>query len=145
MTSYKPEQGRMVRMAAFWSCALLALFGCTSLHTTLASNFESMESALGGIEIPIVSVKLSGAFLVSTALLGVIVFIVYRWQQKPKTADLLIDTEAELKKVTWPTLEDVTNSSFVVVVFVISLMGFLAGADWLLGRVFTRILLGAGS
>jgi len=132
-------------MAAFWSCALLTLFGCTSLHATLTANFPSMASALGGIEIPIVSVKLSGAFLVSTALLAVVVFIVYRWQQKPKTADLLIETEAELKKVTWPTLEDVTNSSFVVVVFVISLMGFLAGADWLLGRVFTRILLGPGS
>ncbi len=132
-------------MAAFWSCALLALFGCTSLHTTLTANFPSMDEAIAGIVIPVVSVKLSSAFLISTALLGVIVFIIHRWQQRSKTADLLIDTEAELKKVTWPTLEEVTNSSTVVIIFVISLMGFLAGADWLLGRVFTRILLGPGT
>ena len=131
-----------MHMGAFWSCALLALFGCTSLHTTLVANFESLEGALGGIVIPIVSIQLSGAFLISSSLLAIIVFVLHRWQQSPKTAELLIETEAELKKVTWPSIEEVMNSSIVVIIFVISLMGFLAGADWFLGRVFTRILLG---
>lgn len=132
----------MVRMAAFWSCTLLALFGCTSLHTTLVANFESMEGAIAGIVIPIVSVQVSGAFLISTTLFAVIVYVIHRWQQTPKTAELLIETEAELKKVTWPSVDEVMNSSIVVIIFVITLMGFLAGADWVLGRVFTRILLG---
>ncbi len=129
-------------MAAFWSCALLALFGCTSLHTALAARFDSLREPLGGVVLPVVGVSLSGAFLISTGILTVIVVVLYRWQQIPKNADLLIETEGELKKVNWPTLEEVINSSFVVIVFVLVLMVYMAGADWFLGRVFARILLG---
>ncbi len=144
MTSYKPEQGRMVRMAAFWSCTLLSLFGCTSLHTLLGAQFESLRAPIGGMVIPVVGIEVSGAFLIATTLFVVIVYGIHRWQQRPKNADLLIETEGELKKVTWPTLEEVINSSFVVIVFVLILMVYLAGTDWFLGRVFTRILLGGG-
>jgi preprotein translocase SecE subunit len=142
MTNYKPDQGRMVRMAVFWGCAALSLFGCTSLHTLLAANFAALSSPIAGIRIPIVGVDLSGAFLISTALLAILLVVIHRWQQRPKTADLLIDTEAELKKVTWPTLNEVINSSVVVIIFVLVLMGYLAGTDYLLGNIFTRILLG---
>ena len=143
MTGYKPDQGRMVRMAAFWSLALLTLFGCTSLHTLLSAEFEALREPLGGIVVPIVGIDLSGAFLISTGIFAAALWGLNRWQQKPKNADLLIDTEGELKKVTWPTLEEVINSSIVVIVFVVTLMAYLAGADWFLGRVFRRILLGA--
>lgn len=142
MSSYKPDQGRMVRMAVFWSSAALALFGCTSLHTLLASSFSSLAAPIGGIRIPVFGVDLTPAFLITTGLLAVLAFVLYRWQQQPKTADLLIETEAELKKVTWPTLNEVINSSIVVIVFVLVLMGYLAGTDYLLGNLFTRILLG---
>ena len=37
-------------------------------------------------------------------------------------ADLLIDTES--KKVAWPTLQQVTNSSLVVIISVVLLGGF---------------------
>ena len=140
MKSYKPEQGRVVRMAAFWSCALLALFGCTTLHTWLTS-FDSLGAPIGGIEIPVVAVPLSGAFLIATAVAVGALWALHTWQQKPKQADLLIETEAELKRVAWPTLDEVINSSIVVIVFVVFLMGYLAGADYVLGRVFRRILI----
>lgn len=143
MTAYKPEQGRMVRMAAFWSCALLVLFGCTSLHTLLSAEFDALREPIGGIVVPVVGIDLSGAFLITTTVCAGALFALNRWQQKPKNADLLIETEAELKKVTWPTLEEVINSSIVVIVFVVTLMAYLAGTDWFLGRVFRRILLGA--
>jgi preprotein translocase SecE subunit len=142
MTSYKPDQGRMARMAVFWALAALGLFGCTSLHTLLSSSFDSLATPLGGIRIPIVGIDLSGSFLITAGLLGAIVYALHRWLQRPKSADLLIDTEAELKKVTWPSLEEVINSSVVVIVFVLVLMGYLAGTDYLLGNIFTRILLG---
>lgn len=142
LARYKPEQGRMARMAAFWGCVALALFGATSLHTLLVSQFDGLATPLGGIRIPVVGVDLTIGFLISLTLFTVITLVVFRWQNRPKTADVLIDTEAELKKVTWPTMNEVIQSSIVVIVFVVVLMGYLAGADWLLGRVFTRILLG---
>ena len=69
-------------------------------------------------------------------------YFLYRWQQTPKVADLLIETEAELRKVTWPTMSEAINSSIVVIACVVFLMAFLAGADWLLGRWTSFILTG---
>jgi preprotein translocase SecE subunit len=69
-----------------------------------------------------------------------VTFLAYRWLESPKIADLLIETEHELRKVTWPTGKEVLNSSIVVVVCVALLMVFLAGADWALARVLNPLL-----
>ncbi|MFM7281649.1 MAG: preprotein translocase subunit SecE, partial [Planctomycetia bacterium] len=66
----------------------------------------------------------------------------YRWQNSPKVADLLIDTESELGKVTWPTRPDAVNSSLVVMGVVVFLMAFMAGADILLGWWTKSLLIG---
>ena len=128
-------------MFAFWSMVLLVLFGCTFLHGLLIQA-ESMQEAIGGIRIPVVAVDLNGAFLISTAIFLVGLFFVFRWQSKPKVADLLIETEAELRKVTWPSGSEVLNSSTVVVVTVTLLGFFLAGADWFLNKFFRYLILG---
>ncbi len=70
------------------------------------------------------------------------VVLLLRWQQRPKVADLLIDTEAELKKVTWPTGQEVMNSSMVVVVCVLLIGAFLALADLFLARIMKVIIFG---
>jgi len=144
MKSYKPDQGRMVRMACFWGLVMLLLFGCNFLHLQLSSYVDALEDPLGGLVIPIVSIPLSGAFLISALVfLGGSLWI-YLWQQKPKSADFLIEVEGELRKVTWPTMQDVVNSSIVVIICVVILMGFLAGSDWFLGRLVTRLIYGWG-
>ena len=74
------------------------------------------------------------------ALFLVVVFGIHAWLERPKNADLLIETEIELRKVTWPTSQEVFSSSLVVVVCVILLMAFLAGADWFLARVVSPVL-----
>jgi preprotein translocase SecE subunit len=70
--------------------------------------------------------------------------LLYRWQQAPKQADLLIETESELRKVTWPTLSETMTSSIVVMLCVLFLMAFLAGSDVLLGRWASYLLTGRG-
>ena len=65
-----------------------------------------------------------------------------RWQARPKVADFLIETELELRKVTWPNWPEVFNSSMVVIATVLFLMGFLALSDWAFGNLFKRLLLG---
>ena len=141
MARYKPDQGRMARTVIFWSLALFLLFGCTSLNDTLAGRFDSMRAALGGVRVPILGVDLSPAFLISAVIFLGGVFLLFRWLETPRQADFLIDTEHELRKVTWPTAPEVVNSSMVVVVSVLFLMGFLALTDWFLARL-TRALLG---
>jgi len=141
MKGYKEDQGRLARMAAFWTLTLLTLFGCNFLFEMLVVGSAAMREPIAGITIPIVSVDLSPAFLAAGILVLVGLVFLLRYQQKPKVADLLIDTEAELKKVTWPTLDEVINSSIVVIIFVLFLGAFLAFADYLLARV-VRVLLG---
>jgi preprotein translocase subunit SecE len=145
MQAYKPDQGRMARMATFWSLVLLLLFGCSFLHETLTAYVPSLKQPLGGFVIPIVSVPFSGSFAISGLLfLGGLAWL-YVWTQKPKVADFLIEVEAELKKVTWPTMQEVVNASIVVVICVAVLMGFLAGGDFVLGRLVERLIFGWGS
>ncbi len=133
-------------MAAFWSLAILALWGARALNIQLGVSFKSLgqrlganEAGQGGAMIPVLGVSVTPAFLISATVGVVCVFMLYRWLEKPKNADLLIDTESELRKVTWPTFKDVVNSSLVVIFCVLFLMVYLAGSDVLIGRV-TRLL-----
>jgi preprotein translocase SecE subunit len=142
--AYKKDQGRMARMAAFWSLAILIFYGCVSLHTEVSSLFPEMGKALGGFRIPILGMDFSPAFIISGLVLGTSLWLLYRWQDKPKNADLLIETESELRKVTWPSLDEAINGSVVVIICVLFLMAYLASADWFLGRAMTVILLGRG-
>lgn len=134
-------------MAAFWTLAILALWGSRSLNNqlavwgpeTLGRSFGSDAQGKGGMSLPVLAVDVTPAFLIATVVAVLGLYLLYRWLEKPKNADLLIDTESELRKVTWPTFKDVINSSLVVIFTVLFLMAFLAGSDILIARV-TRLL-----
>lgn len=134
----------MARMAAFWVLAILIFYGCVSLHTEVASWSASLAAPLGGIRIPVIGENLSPAFLISTLTFAASMFLLSRWQNKPKNADLLIETEQELRKVTWPSIDEAVQGSVTVMVCVIFLMVYLASADWVLGKWARIILLGRG-
>ncbi len=136
----------MARMAAFWSLTVLLFYGCTSLKGELTGRWSSSlgQPLMSSFErIPVLGVELTAAFLVATVCFAGGMFGLYRWLERPKSADLLIETELELRKVTWPTGNEVVNSSMVVIACVLFLMGYLAAADWFLARV-TRVLLFGG-
>ena len=44
--AYKKDQGRLVRMAAYWSLALLILYGCKSLYALLPTWAEALGKPL---------------------------------------------------------------------------------------------------
>ncbi len=143
--AYKSDQGRLARLAAFWSLALLVYYGCVSLRQTLSSAFGGRlgQPLVAGMkQIPVLGLSFNAALLITAVVLFAGWFFLYRWQQTPKVADLLIETESELRKVTWPTIAEAVNSSLVVIACVLFLMGFLAGADYILGRWTTLILTG---
>jgi len=144
MAGYKKDQGRMARMAVFWSLTVLLFYGATSLREELAARWEPMRGPLVSAfpAIPILNIQLTAAFLIALVFFAGGWFALTRWLERPKSADLLIETETELRKVTWPSGQEVVNSSVIVILFVLFLMGFLAGADWLLARVTQRWLFG---
>lgn len=149
--AYRKDQGRLARMTAFWTIAVLLLYGCVQLRTELTSlfpgsvgkTFGSDETGNGGLRVPILGLEVSVALFISTLCAVAGLWLLYRWLEAPKRADLLIDTEHELRKVTWPSFDEAVDGSIVVVVVVLFLMGFMAAADYILGVVFQKIIVGA--
>ncbi len=131
-------------MAAFWSLAILIFYGCLSLRSELAGRFAETfgERLWAGGRIPVIGVDITPAFLIALVVFVAAMLLLYRWTESPKIADALIDTESELRKVTWPTVPDAVQASITVVLVVLVLMAILAGADYLLGRIVTRLLIG---
>ena len=131
-------------MAAFWSLAILLVYGCMSLHTQLGVSFGSAvtDSVLGDVKkIPLLGVVPNISLLVSLGVLLSGLWFLNRWLNKPNNADLLIETEHELRKVTWPTLDETINGSVLVIGCVLFLMAFMAGADYILAILSKKVLL----
>ncbi|MEM1451548.1 MAG: preprotein translocase subunit SecE [Planctomycetota bacterium] len=142
--AYRKDQGRMARMAAFWSIAILLAYGCIRMRSELTSQFpDSIGAAFSeGLVVPLVSLPVSPALIAAVAAFALGMWFLNRTLETPKNADLLIETENELRKVTWPTIDETIDGSIVVIVVVIFLMAFMAGADFVLGEIFTRIITG---
>lgn len=143
--AYKPQQGRIARTSAFWSAVMLGLYACYTLNSELSGRYESLGDPIGGIVIPVVSVSLSIAFLISLGLFVAWFVGLSIWLNRPKSADLLIETESELRKVTWPTMEEATNSSLVVIFTVVFLMVYMGLCDRALSALVGRYILGLES
>lgn len=141
LTGYKPEQGRIVRQAAFWTLLFIAAYGAYRLRLTL-DGWDSLSQpfeAMGG-ELPILGWTLNASLLIA---LGVFVgtWVGLAWfLNRPKSADMLIETEGELKKVTWPTFTEAMDSTIVVIFVVLVLLAFVMAADWVLGNAVDYLL-----
>ena len=57
-------------------------------------------------------------------------------EDKPKTVDLLIETELEMKKVSWPTIEEAMSATWVVAFVTLLLTASLFFFDFLLASFF---------
>ena len=145
--AYRKDQGRLARMTTFWSLAVLLAYGCIRMRAELTGQFpDSLGAAVSdGLVLPLVNLPLSPALIASVLSLVAGLFLLNRALERPKNADLLIETESELRKVTWPTVDETVDGSVVVIVVVLFLMGFMAAADFALGNLFARIITGGGA
>ncbi|HET6204802.1 MAG TPA: preprotein translocase subunit SecE [Planctomycetota bacterium] len=137
---HRPTEGHLARTLATWSLTAFALYGCVSLHRTVQGWGRWWQTPLGGVTLPVLGVKLTPAILLAT-LVGVAAFVALRiYLERPRAADLLIATEEEMRRVTWPSTSDVVDSSLVVIATVVVLGVFLAGSDALLGALFRYLI-----
>jgi len=141
MYRYKPDEGRNSRQAAFWLGMSMIAFGSFALRGTL-DRWVGLRTPLleTFTEIPVLGVTFNGSLVAA-----LVVFLLFSrlWTGflgKEKTSDHLIEVEGEMKKVAWPSFQEASNSSMVVVGTVILLMGFLAFSDWILNVVFRALI-----
>lgn len=139
MFRYKPEQGVYVRGSAFWILVAYAGLAGYRFHLEI-QRFDWANLRWSGGNIPVAGFPLTPSNLLGYLLFFGSLYGVWRLVNYPKLADLLIDTEQELRKITWPAIQDVKNASMVVLGCVLFMLVFLGLADLGLSWVFRNLV-----
>ncbi|MBI4835144.1 MAG: preprotein translocase subunit SecE [Planctomycetes bacterium] len=133
---YKKEQGKVIRIVTAICLFLMVCYGYYSLYrfvppiNTANGNYTFWGTIL--TKIPFFDFGINYGMIISALLcLGTCFFVYLVVLNKPKTAEFLIESEAELKKVSWPSRQQYTGSSVAVIISVVVLGLFLVSADWI--------------
>jgi len=124
MTIYKPGQGYWTRMLSAGGAGVLILAGALWLWDQL----QTLEHYRVYIQTATVTVIFLGFGSLLWYLLN-----------KPRIVDFMIATEAEMRKVNWPTRREIIGSTWVVIIgtFLIALLLFVV--DMLFFQIFHSI------
>ena len=143
MEAYKPGQGSLARLSAWLVLLLVAVMGVVELYSWI---HDKSDRALGGLqnlrlfrELPLLGVPFSWKFLICVALLIGLLWLLRRYMGRPGTVDVLIETELEMKKVSWPTMDEALNATWVVVLVTVVLTGSLFFFDYVLNALFSWV------
>ena len=118
---YKVTQGRYTRTMTFAGAMLLAVSGAYVLSTKLYAMSPYAQYGIPSLVV---------------VLVGLLAF----WMvNKPKSADFLIATEGEMKKVAWSGKKEVIGSTKVVIVTTLMIAMLLFSVDILFGIFFQYI------
>lgn len=140
MAWYKPGQGRVVRMTGLAMVLVLAIFGAEALYSGLRANaywdrpfFEPARPVLG------IHVVFRPAFYPAAAVLLLAMTAAWILSNRSAWGEYQIETEGELRKVSWPPRKEYLGSSMVVLVVTVTMAVFLFAADellsWLVGKI----------
>lgn len=138
---YKKEQGLWTRLTAFLSCEAMLLWGVNNLYEVLPLEHSLYGSLyftrLIGVEINITYMTLicAGVFLLISSL-------VFWFFNRQKPADFLIETEGELKKVSWPAGPEFIGASVAVMVVIVFTTVYLYLVDFGLSRLLMAFRIG---
>ena len=138
---YRPGQGPVARRIALAVGLGFAAWAAFDLWVWL-SGFPSLGHALLGKpldRIPLGGPAISGALLLAVAV-GIGAAMLVLWLlRRPWLADLFIDTEAEMKKVSWPAKEEAWGATKVVSATVLVITVVLLIFDLVLTEVLHLI------
>ena len=142
--SYRKDQGRYARMFAFWGCLLLVAYGC--FHGGgLADLLDGWMA--GSNRVLVDPFPILKTLKVSTCIvLGVLLLLagmIHAVLSRPRVADALIETEAELVKVTWPNWGEAWQGTIAVTTMVVVLFLFLTVVDLSLIKAMMMLMGGA--
>ncbi|MGE3172891.1 MAG: preprotein translocase subunit SecE [Planctomycetota bacterium] len=143
--SYRKDQGRYARMVAFWGVVLLVGYGCFhggGLATVLDGWLGDANTTYVD-PFPLLG-TLKTSTLIAIGALAVVGFLAHRVFNAPRLADVLIETEEEMHKVTWPTWQETWSGTMAVAGMVLVLFLFLTVVDVVLLQVMSS-LWGGGS
>jgi preprotein translocase SecE subunit len=121
---YKSGQGYWTRMGTVAGAGLVAIFTTMFIYNDLRPRIPYLR------DNPKVALGIALAFL---AVAGLAIF----WfVNRPRTADFLIATDSEMKKVNWTSRKELLGSTRIVILFMFLIAGLLFGIDIAFGYVF---------
>ena len=133
---YKKGQGSMGRLIALLGCIGLVLWGGHSLWTYL-QGYAALTKAI--LPIPHTGLQIDWALIIAVIVaFGGIAGVAWFFN-RPKMVDLLVETEAEMKKISWPSRQEAWNSAVIVVVTVVVLMSQLCVYEFVLNHVVKQL------
>lgn len=127
---YKPGQATAARWTAYLLLALLLFLGVRSLYGTINQPGQNVWA-----EVPVIGVvSLYKAICLFVFVLGL--WVVHLVLNRPTSVELLIDTEQELRRVSWPSGAEIKNATMVVALVTVVMGAVLFWADELLQLLF---------
>jgi len=119
---YKRSQGKYTRLGTLIGVMIVAMFGAAKLSNLLQA-----------VASPYVQFGVPAAVVILVGLLMVWVI------NRGKSADFLIATEGEMKKVSWSSRKELIGSTKVVIVTTFIMAGVLFAVDIVLNVLFRRL------
>jgi preprotein translocase subunit SecE len=126
---YKKGQGTTARWIAAVGMGALAAFGTFELYDSL-SALGGNPLRMGGVEMSWSTLTSIVVFLAAAALIAWLINL-------PKFVDYLIMSEIELRKVSWPTREELKRQTTVVIIALVAFSLVL----WVADLIFTSGIL----
>jgi preprotein translocase subunit SecE len=89
-----------------------------------------------------VRIDVRNSITIAAGVMALAVWVIFRTLHWAKVAEFLIETEGELRRVSWPARKEFVGASLVVMILSAALSGFLFGVDWLLSEMLRRLKIG---
>ena len=125
----RPGLGRAVRLFAFVFIGALVMFGAYALYMAPTSKSLWWQDIAGPWSLMGKSVSLKPIFFAAAAMFLTTMSVTFLVLNREKSADFLIETEGEIKKVSWPARKEYVGSAVVVVLVVAVVSTFLHYVD----------------
>ena len=141
MDTYKAGQGSLARLIAWVALIAAVALGAAELYSWI-QNPRTDNALLPGElfqDLPFFGTKFSWKFLLCTVVFFAGLWLSRRIMNRKDAVDALIETEQELRKVSWPTRDESINATGVVILVSLLLTAALFGVDLLFNRLFGMI------
>ena len=138
----KPGLGRAVRTTAYVSIAALTAYGAYALYMAPGLSSPWWRTVAGPLALMGKEANLRVQFFPALAVFLSVMFVVFQVLNQDKMAEFLIETEGEIKKVSWPARKEYVGSAMIVVCVVAIVSGFLHFVDLYLSKLMQSLGVG---
>lgn len=141
MDTYKAGQGSLARLTAWVALLAAVALGAAELYSWIQNPRTDTALLPGELfnDLPFFGTKFSWKFLLCAVVFFAGLWLARRIMNRKDAVDALIETEQELRKVSWPTRDESINATGVVILVSLLLTVALFSFDLLFNRIFGAI------